>query len=79
MKIENLVNYSYNTVNEFYSQGMISQAQWEAYDFAWANTHITTFPYHYSLLLQDARDEFWKLYKVLPAKLQKLLRPLAIG
>lgn len=79
MKTEHLANYNYKTVNEFYSQGIITQAQWEAYDFIFANTHITTFPYHWSLLFQDARVEFWKLYKVLPERIQRIIRPLAIG
>lgn len=79
METEHLVNYNMATVHEFYCQGIITQAQWEAYDFIFANTHITTFPYYWGSLLQDARAEFWKLYKVLPKKVKKIIRPLAIG
>lgn len=79
MQTEHLVNYSYKTVHEFYMEGMISQAQWEAYDFIWAALHPSEMPYFWSSLLQDARDEYWKLYNVLPSKFQRIVRPLAIG
>jgi hypothetical protein len=76
MNTEHLINYNYATLQEFYSQGIITQAQWEAFDFAWANSHVTSFPYFWGSLLPDARTEFWKLYAVLPAKLQKALHPM---
>ena len=74
MNTEHMINYSANAIREFYEQGIITQAQYEAYDFAWANTHITSFPYYWSSLLPDARVEFWRLYKVLPKSLKKELR-----
>ena len=74
MNTEHMINYSANTIREFYEQGIITQAQYEAYDFAWANTHMTSFPYYWVSLLPDARAEFWKLYKVLPKRLKKELR-----
>lgn len=73
---ENMINYSYNAIRDFYSQGVITQAQWESYDFIWANTHVTSFPYFWGSLLLDARIEFWKLYKVLPERIQKVIYPL---
>ena len=73
MKTEYLKDYSYKTVREFYSQGIVTQAQWEAYDFIWSNTHMTSFPYYWSSLLDDSRVEFWKLFHVLPEKLKKEL------
>jgi len=79
MQTEHMINYTYNTIHEFYMQGIVSQAQWEAYDFIFANTHITTFPYYWSSLFLDARIEFWKLYHALPKKVQKVIRPFTIG
>ena len=73
MKTENLVNYSYESIHSFYAQGMITQCQWEAFDFIWANTHITSFPYHWNLVPEDVRLEVWKMYKVLPEKVQKVI------
>ena len=78
METEHMVNYNYNTICEFYSQGIITQAQYEAYDFIWANTHVTSMPFYWGSLLQDAREEFWKLFKVLPVKVHKAIRPFAI-
>lgn len=73
MKTEHLKNYTANTIREFYEQGIITQAQYEAYEFAWANTHITSFPYFWGSLLPDAKIEFWKLFHTLPVKVQKVL------
>lgn len=77
MKTENLINYSRGTIQEFYEQGIISQAQYEAYDFAWSNAQFrysnSNIPYTWRNLVQDARVEFWKIYHVLPAKIQKTL------
>ena len=36
MKTEYLVKYNRKTVQEFYEQGIITQAQYEAYDFIFA-------------------------------------------
>lgn len=78
MKTEHLINYTRGTIQEFYEQGIISQAQYEAYDFAWSNAAYrfsnSNIPYTWRNLVQDARDEFWKIYHVLPAKTQKVLR-----
>lgn len=73
MQTEHMVSYSANTIREFYEQGIISQAQYEAYEFIWANTHITSFPYFWGSLLPDSRVEFWKLFKVLPVNVQKII------
>ena len=76
MKTEHLVNYNRATIQEFYEQGIISQAQYEAYDFAWSNAtfRYSNIPYTWSNLVEDARIEFWKIYHILPAKIQKTLR-----
>lgn len=80
MKTEHMKNYSYATMQEFYAMGIISQAQWEAYDFIFSHTSSgQNFPYHWGSLLPDARVEFWRLYHVLPVKIQKILRYAAAG
>ena len=79
MKTEHMINYTSGTIQEFYAQGIISQAQYEAYEYIWAALHPASMSYYWNSLLQDARDEYWKLYHVLPSKIQKILRPLAIG
>jgi hypothetical protein len=80
MKTEHMKNYNYATIQEFYAQGIVSQAQWEAYDFIFSHTSSgQEFPYFWGSLLPDARVEFRKLYRVLPAKVQKILRHVAIG
>lgn len=80
MKTEHMKNYTYGTIQEFYSQGIITQAQWEAYDFIFSHTSSgQNFPYYWGSLFPDAKIEFWKLYNVLPVKVQKILRAVAIG
>lgn len=81
MKTKNLINYNRATIQEFYEQGIISQAQYEAYDFAWSNVsyRYSNIPYTWKNLVQDARNEFWKIYNILPAKLQKNLRSVIPG
>lgn len=80
MQTEHLVNYTYGTVHEFYMQGIVTSAQWEAYDFIASHVSVCQeFPYYWGSLPQDARAEYWKLYKVLPNRIQKIMRPIAIG
>ena len=35
MDTKNMINYSFNTLQSFYSQGEIKQCQWEAYTYLW--------------------------------------------
>jgi hypothetical protein len=74
METKHLVNYTYETVESFFLQGVVTQAQWDGYVYVWAHsaprfsTLAVGVDHNPNLLASDAKVEMWSLFAVLPER-----------
>lgn len=63
MDTKHLINYTWKDMRNLYAQGILSQAQYEAYDFTWCA--MSGKPFSFSSLPSDSKTEFWTLYRAM--------------
>lgn len=73
MKTKELKNCNMDEVKSHYTQGIISQAQYEAYIYIWENSvyrYSVQSPAKFMTLEHDAKHEMWELLTTQPMKIQ---------
>ena len=74
METKNLINYKHAEVKSLYMQAVITQAQWEGYDYLFGLVKPTPEVGGFNSLCLDSKAEFWNLVNALHQKLAKLAR-----
>lgn len=78
MQTEHLINYTAQQIDDLHKQAIITQAQYEAYDFIFAALHPSQPPYFFGSLPADAVHEMWIMFHLLPENIRKVVHQAII-
>lgn len=71
---ENLINHTHNEVKALYCQAIITQAQWEAYDYLFGLLQFTPHCGSYHNLCKDTKAIVQDMINALPKQLRNKAR-----